>query len=64
MFHLYCFSTASGENEFIIISDEPKDDVADEYTMDGEFELDAVIQIPDANRFPCDRALRAHPMPA
>ena len=57
--HLYAFSLPNGDREFVIISNEPREQViamyaADEWTLDAEAEI-----VEDATLFPCDQALRA-----
>jgi len=57
--HLYAFSLPNGEREFIIISNEPREQVIAMYAADG-WEFSASVEIiSDATAMPCDRALRA-----
>jgi hypothetical protein len=56
--YLYRFSKASGEGEFVVISDELESEVVQEYAGPG-IEYDGRIKIADdATSFPCDRELR------
>lgn len=55
---IYQFSKASGEGEFLVISDLPEDKVLAEYKMNGT-DLDGIYTIrEDATHLPCDRELR------
>ena len=59
MHRIYQFSRESGENEFLVISDEPRAAVLEEFLEEG-FQLDAAYTIEgdDATRLPCDRHLK------
>ena len=58
MHRLYVFSEESGEGEFVVISEEPEQEVINEWTT-GMIRLDEALDIDgSATSFPCDRALR------
>ncbi len=55
-YKLYYFSADNGEREFVVISDQPKAAIIEEFA--GEATLSEVLEIVgDATSLPCDRVL-------
>ncbi len=62
MYRLYLFSRENGEDEFVIISDLPEQEIIDEYTHSRVTFDEAVDLGASASGFPCDRALYERPL--
>jgi hypothetical protein len=58
-YRLYRFACKDIVDEFVVISNLPKEEVSAEYAI-GDIYLDCVVEIDgDATSFPCDRQLSA-----